>query len=80
MPVLVRRIAAQAAPGLSLTVPRPWRVPKDKLLRPDELTRVVDRAGRIVDGPGGVLIVIDADDDCPATLGPAPQYGPRRTA
>lgn len=68
--ILVRRIAAQDRPGVAILVPSPLRVPKDRLTRSGELERVVDLAARKLTSHGGVLVLIDADDDPPCTLGP----------
>ena len=77
LPVLIRRIAA----GLkcyNIDVPRPIRCPKSKIVRagsavePGELGRAVQLAVAKLEGRknGAVFILLDADDDCPATLGP----------
>lgn len=72
LPVLLRRVAREVAPRLRLDVPHPLRVSRDKLIRREgELERAVELAGRIVQHRGGILVLLDADDDCPATLGPA---------
>ncbi|MGA2835080.1 MAG: DUF4276 family protein [Acidimicrobiales bacterium] len=71
LPILVRRIGARIAGVESLNLPRPFRVPRDRLLKDDVLeTTVVAVGKRLGDDPGGVLVLIDADDDCPAALGP----------
>jgi hypothetical protein len=68
--VLVRRLADQVRPGLVPSVPSPLRVPKDRLIRSGELERTVALAARKVTGQGGVLVLVDADDDAPCVLGP----------
>jgi hypothetical protein len=72
LPLLLRRIAAEVDPGVYLVVPPPYRVNRSALLRPgmlEEVARIqVDRVR--VTGAGGVFVLIDADDDCPADLGP----------
>lgn len=70
LPILIRRIASELNPTLSVDVPHPVRVPKDKLLKPGELERATDLAARNVGGLGGIFVLLDSDDDCPATLGP----------
>jgi Domain of unknown function (DUF4276) len=70
LPVLLRRIVAEIDLGVVLQVPIPYRANRSSLLRPDMLERVVVTQGDRVAGPGGVFILIDADDDCPAELGP----------
>ena len=68
MPILIRRIAEVAAPEAVPHVPRPIRVKRDRFLKENELERYVDLAGRQAGPDGGVLIVLDADDDCPPEL------------
>lgn len=71
VPILLRRIAAEIAPDISLNVPRPIRVPRDRIVRPGELEQSLGIAVR-VGGPGAaILVLLDADKDCPAELGPA---------
>ncbi|MGI8553598.1 MAG: DUF4276 family protein [Dehalococcoidia bacterium] len=70
LPVLIRRIAERLDPSFSLDIPQPIRTPKSKLLKPGELERLVELAARGAGRHGGVLIVVDSDDDCPAQLGP----------
>lgn len=69
VPVVLRRLAAswQAA----LEVDKPLRFPKQRLLgRQGELERAVQLAA-LRAGPGGaILILLDADDDCPAIRAP----------
>lgn len=58
-------------PGLALQIEQPLRVPRNRLTKPRELERAVELAGRRV-GPGGaVLLILDSDDECPASLGPS---------
>jgi Domain of unknown function (DUF4276) len=70
VPVLLRRIVADVAPGLYINVPRPYRVGRHALVRPGGLEDVVRTQGDRVTSGGGVLVLIDADDDCPAELAP----------
>jgi hypothetical protein len=70
VPALIRRIAQQLDPDLKVLIPHPVRVTKSKLLRPGELERAAELAALNVGGNGGLLVVLDSDDDCPATLGP----------
>jgi Domain of unknown function (DUF4276) len=70
VPALIRRIAQQLDPGLVIVIPHPVRVTKSKLLKPTELERAVELAALNAGKNGGVLILLDSDDDCPAQLGP----------
>ncbi|MGH9152377.1 MAG: DUF4276 family protein [Acidimicrobiales bacterium] len=72
VPILLRRIAQSLNPAVVVSVPPPLRVPADRLRRPGELERHFELAARKVGAGGGVLVLLDADDeeDCPARLGP----------
>ena len=67
-PILVRRLLARH--GITdVEIPRPWRLPKGKMMRQDELARTVEMVARKTSPGGALLILLDADDDCPAELG-----------
>lgn len=68
VPILIRRYVALKNPPLALSVPRPIRVTRSKLVKAGELERAVQLAAYQADD-AVVLVVMDADDDCPATLG-----------
>ena len=68
VPVVVRRIAREAVPDLALQISPPFRVPRSRLVKSSELERTVELAARRVGRAGGILIVLDSDDDCPALL------------
>ncbi len=70
LPELIRRLAQDVAPNAVVSVPRPIRVPKDRLVKQGELERQVQRAAEGVSDRGGILVLIDADNDCPAVKGP----------
>jgi len=70
LPLLIRRLAQEVAPAATVDVPSPLRIPKDRLLKQNEFERAVQRAAEGVSERGGVLVLIDADDDCPALKGP----------
>jgi hypothetical protein len=69
-PLLVRRIAESIAPSLHIEVLRPIRVKRQRLLTPNELERAVELAGRQIGSGGNLIILLDAEDDCPKQLGP----------
>lgn len=73
LPVLIRRVVQVLTPSSpAVEVPRPHRQPRSRLVQTGELEKASQFAAlRVGDRPGGVLIVIDSDDDCPAVLGPA---------
>lgn len=70
VPIVVRRIGLALPIPVAVGTPRPVRVPRSKLVQDEQLERAVRLASLRVAEPGGVLIVIDADHDCPAELGP----------
>lgn len=70
IPILLRRIAADVAPGVMLRIPRPIRVPRQRIVKSGELERIVQIAAKTHGTAARILILLDADDDCPATLGP----------
>ncbi|MDH6627471.1 hypothetical protein M2271_005297 [Streptomyces sp. LBL] len=72
LPVLLRRLMHEA--GIwTADIQRPFLLDRGRLVRPGGLEAAVEAQARRVpaDHPGGVLVVIDADDDCPASLGPS---------
>lgn len=70
VPILVRRVGEQCEPPVYPAVERPIRVPASKLRKADELKRAVELAAARAGQGGSVLVLLDADDDCPATVGP----------
>ena len=70
VPILIRRIGAAIDPSLWIDVKPPLRISRSKLVRGQELERAVEFAARKTGGQGGILILVDSDDDCPAQLGP----------
>ncbi len=71
LPVLIRRIAQRLSPDLSVDVPRPVRVKRSRVGGHfGDLERGIELAARQLGTPGAILVLLDADDDCPATLGP----------
>lgn len=70
VPILLRRFGEYLGrPGL-IEVLKPFRVPASKLLKAGELERTVELAARKVGNAGGIFIILDCEDDCPASLGP----------
>ncbi len=55
VPILVRRIATLLDPVLALDLPPPLRVPRTKLLKPDECERAVEFAARKAGRLGGLF-------------------------
>ncbi|MBI4893886.1 MAG: DUF4276 family protein [Acidobacteria bacterium] len=71
VPILLRRVLADIEPGFAVEIPHPIRMPRSKLVKAGELERAVELAARQVAPDGAILILLDADDDCPAQLGAA---------
>jgi hypothetical protein len=69
-PALVRRICYEVLSFYALTTTQPVRVTKTTLIRPGELERAI-RLAQIANGGGPVVVLLDADEDCPAVLGPS---------
>ena len=68
--ILIHRIWAECLPALPLEVLRPIRIPRSKLVKDGELERAVTLARLQTDDNDGVLVLIDADDDCPKQSAP----------
>jgi hypothetical protein len=57
--------------GADLDVPRPLIQPRGSLIAAGGIERAVSAMAQRVSGSaGGVLVLLDADEDCPAQLGP----------
>lgn len=70
IPVLLRRVAASQTPNAQISIATPIRVRKDRFLRrSQEFERFLRLAASKCGKQGWILIVLDADDECPATRG-----------
>jgi hypothetical protein len=47
------------------------RIPSSRLVKPGEIERTIELAARKNSGEGGILVLLDCDDGCPAEDGPA---------
>ena len=70
VPVLLRRIVAEVAPATTARIARPIRVPRDRIVQEGELERYLNIAVKHGGPDAGILILLDANGDCPAELGP----------
>lgn len=70
VPILIRRLITERDPSLAVEPLRPIRVPRSKLVKPGELERAVQLAALRAGTGGAVLVVLDADDECPKTVAP----------
>lgn len=68
VPVLLRRLCAVIAPSSSVEILKMIRLPRTKLRVAGELERAVELAARKSQPRGAVLVLMDADDDCPLEL------------
>ncbi len=70
LPVLLRRMCECLTPEAYVRVLPPIRVRRDKFLnKPAEFDRHVQLAALKCSNNGWILIVLDADDDCPVQIG-----------
>lgn len=69
VPGLVRRIAWSVSPEIELHI-ETFRFPRNQLLRPGVLESKIELVVRRIGRQGAILVILDADDDCPAQLGP----------
>lgn len=67
VPVLLRRILAEIAPDTYVGLPRPYRVGRDSLIKSGGIEAAVKA---VAEQGNAVLVLLDADDDLPCTLGP----------
>ncbi|MGO4222299.1 DUF4276 family protein [Lysobacter sp. TAF61] len=71
LPILLRRISVWRNEDSYVDIPQPIRVSRDRFLnRRDEFERHLRLAGSKCGVDGWVLVLLDADDACPAMLGP----------
>lgn len=70
LPKVLQRIAHELQVW-GLRTPKPHRVPRSNLLLPGGIENAVQQEAIQVRGGGGVLVLLDADKDCPAECGPA---------
>jgi Domain of unknown function (DUF4276) len=69
LPKVLQRIAAELGVW-GLRTPKPHRVPRSNLIQTGGIERAVLQESIRVKAAGGVLVLIDADKDCPARCGP----------
>lgn len=69
VPLLLRRLAAWRTPDRVPDILPPIRVRRDRFLnRDDEFERYLQLAAAKSEDDGWILVLLDADDDCPAQL------------
>lgn len=71
LPILLRRLTEWRAPGRYFDVQTPIKVRRDRFLnRDEEFHRMLHLAAAKCGEGGWILVLLDADDDCPANRGP----------
>src|SRR5471032_1546694 len=69
LPILLRRLNGWLTPEAFATIEPPIRVHRDKFIRRvDEFNRILLLAAKKCTDNGWILILLDADDDCPVEM------------
>jgi nucleotidyltransferase/DNA polymerase involved in DNA repair len=68
VPLLIRRIVTAYAPDAYAEVGRPIRIKRNALVQPNGIENAVELAARQTGAEDGILVLIDADKDCPVEL------------
>jgi hypothetical protein len=81
VPIVLRRFVEERFNyRIRLVVPRPFRVHRHQIVRMRdgvavvdryELNRAAEQVSRRLETPGILCVILDADEDCPATIAPA---------
>ncbi|MBU4233180.1 MAG: DUF4276 family protein [Proteobacteria bacterium] len=69
VPILLRRICVQMQ-AVNIQIARPYRVKRNKVVKAGELERAIEQGIRDRSNIGAILLLLDAEDDCPAALAP----------
>jgi predicted nuclease with TOPRIM domain len=69
IPVLLRRLLSEKS-RYDIKIARPLRVGRYKVVRAGEFERAIELARRRPEGCDAILLLLDADDDCPKDLAP----------
>lgn len=68
VPILIHRIKEIVAPGILLRTPNPIRVSRSLVVKPNEFEKYLNIAAQKAGRDGRILVLLDADDDCPRKL------------
>jgi hypothetical protein len=68
VPILLRRIR-DLMQAFNIDIAKPFRVKRNKVVLPGELERAITQGIRDRSNIGAILLLLDAEDDCPAKLG-----------
>lgn len=71
VPILIHRIKNIVAPMSLVRTPGPIRVPRDSIIKPHVFETYMDLAAHKSGQGGRILVLLDADDDCPKELAEA---------
>lgn len=77
VPLLIRRIVAIYAPEAYAHVAKPIRVKRDALVQAEGIESAIELAARQTGPADGVLVLLDADKDCPIELARTPDRAVR---
>ena len=69
VPVLLRRLLDESH-AYQIGIARPIRVKRNRVVKEGEIEKAVELALRSREGTRAILVVLDADDDCPKELAP----------
>jgi len=69
VPILLRRICGQMQ-AFNIQIARPYRVKRNKVVKQGELERAIEQGIRDRGNVSAILLLLDADDDCPAARAP----------
>ncbi len=70
VPALLRRVLQEKMQVFDVQVPEPFWLKRGKVVKRGELERAVKQGLRTRANVAAVLVIMDADDDCPAELAP----------
>lgn len=68
VPLLIRRIVSVYAPNVYAEVAKPIRVKRDALVQAGGIENAIDLAARQTGPTDSILVLLDADKDCPFEL------------
>ncbi|MGW8847967.1 DUF4276 family protein [Streptomyces xiamenensis] len=64
LPVLLHRLIPHLREGAYADVRPPYRLPRDRILKPEPLAQTLSVITARHPQPTGILVLLDADDDC----------------
>ncbi len=67
IPIFLRRIASEIE-VYNIKIAKPFRVKRNKFVRDGELERAINQGIKDRNNIKGIVVILDADDDCPKIL------------